>query len=77
MLFCLKQKWTLENSRLPEHLQRTLPQKPETQNISIDDWNQLAWEATQVKYAYPTYFYNYYISLTRDYNMSYSHSILL
>uniref|UniRef100_A0A2S2R0S2 Zinc finger protein n=1 Tax=Sipha flava TaxID=143950 RepID=A0A2S2R0S2_9HEMI len=43
---CLK-KWTLENSRLPEHLQRTLPQKPETQNISIDDWNQLAWEATQ------------------------------
>lgn len=42
------QKWTIENSKLPEHLQRTMPQKPEVQNISIDDWNQLAWEATQV-----------------------------
>lgn len=43
------QKWTLENSRLPEHLQRTVPQKPvDSRNMSIDDWNQLAWEATQV-----------------------------
>ncbi|XP_025200688.1 zinc finger protein 474-like [Melanaphis sacchari] len=43
---CLK-KWTQENSRLPEHLQRTMPKKPENQTISVDDWNQLAWEATQ------------------------------
>lgn len=43
------QKWTQENSRLPEHLQRSMPQKPNVQNISVDDWNQLAWEATQVK----------------------------
>jgi len=43
-----KQKWTQENSRLPEHLQRTMPKKPENQTISVDDWNQLAWEATQV-----------------------------
>jgi len=43
---CLK-KWTQENSRLPEHLQRITPQKPEHQNVSVDDWNRLAWEATQ------------------------------
>ncbi|KAL4131515.1 hypothetical protein QTP88_008811 [Uroleucon formosanum] len=43
---CLK-KWIQENSRLPEHLQRTIPKKPENQITSVDDWNQLAWEATQ------------------------------
>lgn len=50
-VFCFffsKQKWTQENSQLPEHLQRTLPRKPETRNGNVDDWNQLAWEATQV-----------------------------
>lgn len=48
-MFVYTQKWTQTNSRLPEHLQRTTPQKPaDTQNLSIDDWNQLAWEATQV-----------------------------
>lgn len=47
--FFFSQKWTQENSRLPEHLQRSMPQKPNVQNISVDDWNQLAWEATQVK----------------------------
>jgi len=46
------QKWTQENSRLPEHLQRITPQKPEHQNVSVDDWNRLAWEATQVNYAH-------------------------
>ncbi|CAI6348079.1 unnamed protein product [Macrosiphum euphorbiae] len=43
---CLK-KWIQENSRLPEHLQRTMPKKPENQIVSVDDWNKLAWEATQ------------------------------
>lgn len=47
--FFFLQKWTQENSRLPEHLQKSMPQKPNVQNISVDDWNQLAWEATQVK----------------------------
>lgn len=25
-----------------------MPQKPDIQNGNVDDWNQLAWEATQV-----------------------------
>ncbi|XP_050433068.1 zinc finger protein 474-like [Adelges cooleyi] len=44
---CLK-KWILENSQLPEHLQRATPQKPEgNETVSAEDWNRLAWEATQ------------------------------
>lgn len=49
VLFFAIQKWTQENSRLPEHLKRIIPQRPETpNNISVDDWNRLAWETTQV-----------------------------
>ncbi|XP_050539013.1 zinc finger protein 474-like [Daktulosphaira vitifoliae] len=44
---CLK-KWIVENSQLPEHLQRAIPQKPKENQIgSSDDWNRLAWETTQ------------------------------
>ncbi|XP_069138183.1 zinc finger protein 474-like [Argopecten irradians] len=47
---CL-QKWSVENSKLPKHLQRPLPKKPEVQNVSgtgsynIEEFNQAAYES--------------------------------
>ncbi|XP_067001973.2 uncharacterized protein [Anabrus simplex] len=42
---CL-QRWQRENSQLPTHLQRPLPQKPE-KPLSMEEWNKFAWEASQ------------------------------
>lgn len=44
MLF---QKWERENSNLPTHLQRKPPVKPD-KPLSQEEWNQYAWESSQV-----------------------------
>ncbi|KAL5004754.1 hypothetical protein ScPMuIL_018210 [Solemya velum] len=49
---CL-QKWTNENSRLPKHLQRPVPKKPEIQlvtgkgNYNMDEFNEAAYASAQ------------------------------
>lgn len=44
---CLFQKWERENSKLPRHLRRKPPPKPD-HPLSQDDWNKFAWDASQV-----------------------------
>lgn len=45
-LYCL-QKWERENANLPVHLRRKRPVKPPG-DVSQKEWNQLAWESSQV-----------------------------
>ncbi|XP_018573986.1 uncharacterized protein LOC108913016 isoform X2 [Anoplophora glabripennis] len=42
---CLE-KWERENASLPPHLRRKPPPKPD-HSMSKDEWNKLAWEASQ------------------------------
>ncbi|XP_021938148.1 uncharacterized protein LOC110838834 isoform X2 [Zootermopsis nevadensis] len=42
---CL-QRWERENSKLPSHLQRAVPQKP-VNPLTVEQWNAFAWEASQ------------------------------
>ncbi|KAK3863135.1 hypothetical protein Pcinc_031048 [Petrolisthes cinctipes] len=42
---CLE-KWKRENERLPGHLQRSVPQEPDTP-LTQEEWNQFAWKTAQ------------------------------
>ncbi|KAK7864300.1 hypothetical protein R5R35_009556 [Gryllus longicercus] len=44
---CL-QRWQRENEQLPPHLRRTPPQRPAAPP-GADEWNRLAWEASQAR----------------------------
>ena len=44
----LLQRWERENAKLPQHLQRTAPEKPSSP-LTVEQWNAFAWEASQVR----------------------------
>ncbi|GLH13745.1 Zinc finger protein 474, partial [Gryllus bimaculatus] len=43
-----KPRWQRENEQLPPHLRRTPPQRPAAPP-GADEWNRLAWEASQAR----------------------------
>lgn len=49
MILSFLQKWERENASLPKHLQRKPPLKPTVDAKNREEWNNVAWEAAQVR----------------------------
>ncbi|XP_025831432.1 uncharacterized protein LOC108742023 [Agrilus planipennis] len=55
------EKWHTENSKLPRHLRRALPQKP-IHAQTLDEWNNNAWKTMQVyTYILFNFVHKYYL----------------